>query len=148
MTFKDLAAWVKTTQKLDEQVIIALQEDVEPDESLEEVGQVCFLPFVAHTTLKHSHEIRGEMWPKEDISHIHIELWKNEEKRIPQQFYTWQNLLDWVDTLKDCSIDANALVAWHLCQLKFLKNNMLYIFKEEELDKSMCSNGDKATSMG
>lgn len=129
MTFKELAEWVKATKNLNEQVVLALQEDDEPDETLEEVGEVCYLPFVAHTTVKHYHEIRGELWPEDDVARLHINLWENETICEPTQHYTWQQLIDWISTLKDSDIEANALCAWHLCKLKFLKNGMLYAYE-------------------
>lgn len=132
MTFRELAIWAKYTQKLNEQVIIALQEEEdEPDEILQEVGKVCYLPFVAHTTVKHYREIRGELWPEDDIERLHIDLWENEKEKTVDRPYTWQNLLDWINDLRDSDIEATALCAWHLCKLKCLQNGMLYAYEEE-----------------
>ena len=129
MTFRELAEWVKTTKQLGEQVVIALQEDEDVDETLEEVGGVCHLPFVAHTNEKHKRIIRGKPWPEETSHKLYIDLWENEELCKPTTSYTWQQLVDWIDTLQDSHIEATALAAWHLCKLKPLQNGMLYAYE-------------------
>jgi hypothetical protein len=128
MTCKELAEWVRATKKLEEQVIIALQEDDDPDEIIDGF-QVCLLPFTAHTTPKHSRIIKENPWPDEPISHLHIFLWKDEKVRLPEIPYTWQNLIDWVETLEDQNIEAIALAAWHGCNLRTLPSGMLYAYE-------------------
>lgn len=125
MTFKELAEWAKATKKPDEQVILALQEDEEPDETIEGL-QVCYLPFTAYTIQKHKRKIKGEWWPEETTSNLCIHIWEDEKAQTTDMPYTWQQLVDWVDTLENSSIEATALCTWHLCKLKLLQNGMLY----------------------
>jgi hypothetical protein len=129
MTFRELAAWVLETKQPGEQVVMSLQEDEDPEETLEEVGGVCHLPFVAHTNDKHKRVIKGKPWPEETSHRLYINLWENEELCKPETPYTWQQLVDWIYGLPDSNIEATALCAWHLCQLKILQNGMLYAYE-------------------
>lgn len=130
MTFKELAELVKATKKLNEQVSLALQEDKEPDETIEGF-QVCHLPFTAYTIKKHTRKIKGEWWPEETSSRLYIHIWEDEKAKTTEMPYTWRELVDWVDTLEDSNLEATALCAGHLCKLKPLQNGMLYAYEEE-----------------
>jgi hypothetical protein len=132
MTFKELAEWVKTTKKLDEQVIVALEEDKEPDGEEVVVGvanKVCYLPFTAYTIKEKSRTIKGKPWPEETSSRLCIHIWADEVAKTVEMPYTWQQLVDWVNTLEDPTIEATALAAWHMCYLKPLQNGMLYAYE-------------------
>lgn len=125
MTFKELCDWVKSSKKLDEQVVLALAEEDEPDEILDEVGKVCYLPFRAITLEERI--IKDKIYPV--TSRIFIELWKDEKIRSPKCSYTWGDFVIWVEGLIDPGIEATALAAWNLCKLKILKNGMLYAWQ-------------------
>lgn len=125
MTFKELCDWVKSHKKLDSQVVIALEEDTEPDTILDGVGPVCFLPFVAEY---HEERTVGKRHLPETYR-IYIELWENEKEQKAEEFYSWGDLVKWIENMPDTSIKAQALVAWHLCDLKIVKDDILYAYE-------------------
>lgn len=112
MKWTELAEWVKTTKKLDEQVEMFVEEDdpKESDFTIEDVGPVFSAPFVGYTSKKYAE-------PR-----IHIDLWESEYHRP----YTWQQLLDWLATVEDG--EATALAAWHLLYLKPISDDRLYAY--------------------
>lgn len=121
MKFRELSAWIKKTKNLDEQVSLAMQEDEEVDDVLEEVGKVCYQPFKAASLPART--IKNTFCPE---SHrIYIEMWEYLDR------FTWGEFVHWIDNLKDPNIEATALAAWHLCKLKTLKNGMLYAYECE-----------------
>lgn len=128
MTFAELANWAKATKKLDEQVVIALEEeeDGEPDENLPGVGRVCYLPFTAATIPAGKRMVKGIPWPEEEHNSLHIMIWDDEEKRTVEEPYTWGDLVKWVEGLSDPNMEQHTIAAWHGCDLKFLDNGMLY----------------------
>jgi hypothetical protein len=115
MKWTELAEWVKATKKLDEQVEMFVEED-EPNEAdftIEGIGPVFNAPFVGYTSRRRD----------EASSHIHIGLWESEYHRP----YTWQQLLNWLNTVEDG--EATALAAWHLLHLKPISEDKLYAYE-------------------
>lgn len=123
MTFKELCDWVKLHKKLDSQVVIALQEDTEPDTILDGVGPVCFLPFVA---AYHKAGKIGKIQMEESYR-IYIDLWEDEKNQVPLEPYTWGDFVNWIETVPENTL-AQALAAWHLCDLKIV-NDILYAYE-------------------
>jgi hypothetical protein len=125
MTFKEICDWVKSQQDLASQVVIALQEDTEPDTVLDGVGPVCFLPFVA----EHHEERTVGKHHLSETYRIYIELWENEKKQKAEEFYSWGDLVKWIENMPDTSITAQAMCAWHLCGLKVVNDKILYAYE-------------------
>jgi hypothetical protein len=118
MTWDELKDWVLKTQTPDEQVEMYVQEDVKGEEEciIEGVGPVFNVPFVGYTC----------EWPEGPSSKLHITLWEDEYF----QKYTWQNLVDWIETIENKDADAISLCAYHALKLKPISEDRLYAYEE------------------
>jgi len=130
MTFKEICDWVKLQKDLTSQVVIAMEEDTEPDTVLDGVGPVCFLPFVAshhlERTVLNSHR---KICHLPETYRIHIDLWENEKEQKAEEFYSWGDFVTWIENMPDPSMEAKAMAAWHLLDLKIVNNDTLYAYE-------------------
>jgi hypothetical protein len=108
MTWQELANWVKIKKTLTEQVDIMVQDD--KDWNAPFVGFTCIHPKVNNGN---------------PLYDLHVDSWEAEDF----ERYTWQNLLDWIDTIPNKDEPATVMVAWHKLQTKII-NKDLYCYDE------------------
>ncbi len=126
MTFKEICDWVKSHKNLASQVVIAMEEDTEPDTVLDGVGPVCFLPFVAAHHKEMTVTKRNIVLP--ETYRIYIDLWEDEKEQKAEEPYNWQDLINWIESIPNINMEAKAMCAWHLLDLKIVNNDTLYAY--------------------
>lgn len=95
MNYKDLADWVKGKNP-NEQVSIVLEDEGD-------------FPFTAYFVEKHERTIVFEeaLWESEDF-----------------ESYTWGQLLEFCNNLKNQDVEVTAMVAWHCLKVKILDDKL------------------------
>jgi hypothetical protein len=124
MTFKEICDWVKSHKNLASQVVIAMEEDTEPDTVLDGVGPVCFLPFVAEHHKEMTFSKRNMVLP--ETYRIYIDLWEDEKEQKAEEPYSWQDLINWIESIPNIDMEAKAMCAYHLLDLKIVNNYYAY----------------------